>query len=76
MYWSGAPDPETGFGLSTYIWKSHADAVAKRPEHTKAKRLAPGLYETFSIDRYVLRKRRGTTGVELEKYVSGEVGWH
>ncbi|KAL5507103.1 hypothetical protein ACEPAH_6559 [Sanghuangporus vaninii] len=74
LYWSGAPDPETGFGLATYIWRSRADAIAKSPEHSKAKRLAPSLYETFYIDRYILRKRRGSTRIYLEKYIGGEVG--
>ena len=77
MYWYGVPDPVTGLNLATCIWQSrlHAVAANSRPHHIRAARLARDAYEIYSLERYILRKKAGTTGVEIEKYADGEVGW-
>ena len=77
MYWYGVPDPVTGLNLATCIWQSraHASAANSRPHHIRAMHLARDAYDIYTLERYVLRKRRGTTSVTVEKYVNGEVGW-
>ncbi|KAL5507104.1 hypothetical protein ACEPAH_6560 [Sanghuangporus vaninii] len=77
MYWYGVPDPITGLNLATCIWQSraHAAAANSRPHHIRAMRLARDAYEIYTLERHVLRKRRGTTSVSVEKYIDGEVGW-
>ncbi|KAG6917827.1 hypothetical protein DXG01_000887 [Tephrocybe rancida] len=77
LYWYGIPDPVTGMNLATCIWQSrkHAVAANSRPHHIKAMRLAAESYEVYSLERHVLRKERGSPGVTIEPYVSGEIGW-
>ncbi|KAG5645213.1 hypothetical protein DXG03_006731 [Asterophora parasitica] len=77
LYWYGIPNPETGINLATCIWQSrkHAVAANTRPHHIKAMRLAAHSYEVYSLARHVLRKEKGSTGVTVEPYVDGEVGW-
>jgi hypothetical protein len=32
-------------------------------------------YEIYSLERFVLRKDKGQSGVAIEPYNEGEVGW-
>lgn len=77
MYWYGIPNPQTGMNLATCIWQSrqHAVAANSRPHHITAMRLAAKSYEVYSLNRYVLRKRKGEAYVTVEPYEGGEVGW-
>lgn len=77
MYWYGVPDPISGLNLATCVWQSRAHAVAanSRPDHLKAVRLAASSYDVYELQRYVLRKEKGETGVTVDGYVSGPVGW-
>ena len=77
MYWYGVPDGETGLNLATCIWQSraHATAANSRPHHVRAMRLATASYERYDLERYRLRKVRGETGVRVEAYDRGDVGW-
>jgi len=76
MYWYGAPDSE-GNNLATCIWQSrrHAIAANSRPHHIVAARLAAASFESFTLERHVIRKAEGDTGVTIEPYTAGEVGW-
>jgi hypothetical protein len=76
MYWYGVPDPETGMNLATCIWRSRKLAIAasSRPRHIEATRLTD-LYEAYELERYVLRKSAGQTGVTIEPFTGGDVGW-
>jgi hypothetical protein len=38
-------------------------------------RLAAASYERYELARYRLLKVRGQTGLEVEPYDSGDVGW-
>ncbi|TRM69775.1 hypothetical protein BD626DRAFT_391523 [Schizophyllum amplum] len=78
LYWYGVPDPQTGFNLATCIWQSrkHAIAANSRPHHIEAMKLASQSYETYNLERHVLRKARGSRGVTIEPYdVGREIGW-
>lgn len=77
MYWYGVPDETTGVNLATCIWQSrqHAITANSRPFHIKAVRLAAESYEMYTLERYILRKERGGTGVTIDPYVAGDVGW-
>ncbi|KZV95131.1 hypothetical protein EXIGLDRAFT_834510 [Exidia glandulosa HHB12029] len=77
LYWYGVPDPESGLNTATCIWQSrkHAIAATSRPHHMRAMKLAAASYDVYSLERHVLRKRRGETGLHIEAYVSGDVGW-
>ncbi|RDB16959.1 hypothetical protein Hypma_002588 [Hypsizygus marmoreus] len=77
LYWYGIPDQTTGMNLATCIWQSRKHAVAANsgPHHIKAMRLAVVSYEVYSLERHVLRKEKGRTGVTIEPYNGGEVGW-
>jgi len=77
MYWYGIPDPETGLNLATCIWQSRAHAVAAnaRPHHIRAMRLAAASYDTYDLERYTLRKERGSRGLAVLPYTGGDVGW-
>ncbi|KAG8763771.1 hypothetical protein FRC11_012774 [Ceratobasidium sp. 423] len=77
MYWYGVPDSETGDNLATCVWQSraHAAAANSRPHHIKAMRLAAASFEYYTLERYALRKWKGTTDLEIVPYTSGEVGW-
>ncbi|KDN44487.1 hypothetical protein RSAG8_05534, partial [Rhizoctonia solani AG-8 WAC10335] len=77
MYWYGVPDAETGDNLATCVWQSRAHAVAanSRPHHIKAMRLAAASFEYYRLERYALKKWKGTPQLEVVPYTSGEVGW-
>jgi hypothetical protein len=77
MYWYGIPNKITGINLATCVWQSrqHAVAANSRPYHIKAMRLAAGSYDMYTLERFVLRKEKGDSGVTIIPYVSGEVGW-
>lgn len=77
LYWYGVPDPETGLNTATCIWQSrqHAIAANSRPHHVRAMKLAAASYEVYSLERHVLRKRKGQTNLEIEEYTGGNVGW-
>ncbi|TFK25721.1 hypothetical protein FA15DRAFT_589948 [Coprinopsis marcescibilis] len=77
MYWYGIPNPQTGMNLATCIWQSrkHAAAANSRPHHINAMRLAAQSYEVYALSRYRLRKVKGETGVTVEEYTGGDVGW-
>ncbi|KEP52465.1 hypothetical protein V565_044980 [Rhizoctonia solani 123E] len=77
MYWYGVPDSETGDNLATCVWQSRAHAVAanSQPHHIKAMRLAAASFEFYTLERFVLKKWKGTSELELVPYTSGEVGW-
>ena len=76
MYWYGAPDNE-GNNLATCIWQSrrHAIAANSRPSHIIAARLAVESFETWNLERHVIRKVKGETGITVEPYTGGDVGW-
>lgn len=76
MYWYGIPDSE-GFNLATCIWQSrrHAIAANSRPNHVIAARLAAASFETYTFERHVIRKVKGETGIAVERYTGGDVGW-
>jgi hypothetical protein len=77
LYWYGVPNPETGMNLATCIWQSRKQATeaASSPNHVKAKGLADGVYDVYSLERHVLRKVQGEEGVTIETFIEGEVGW-
>ncbi|KAG5342969.1 hypothetical protein C0989_005918 [Termitomyces sp. Mn162] len=77
LYWYGIPDPITGMNLATCIWQSrkHAAAATSRPLHSKAMKLALRSYDAYLLERHILRKTKGSTGLIIEPFVSGEVGW-
>ena len=77
MYWYGIPNPETGLNLATCIWQSrrHAMFANSKPHHINAMRLAAGAYEIYQLERYRLVKDKGSTGVHVESFTGGEVGW-
>ncbi|KAJ7084377.1 hypothetical protein B0H15DRAFT_393202 [Mycena belliarum] len=77
MYWYGVPSQDTGMNLATCIWQSrkHAIAANSRPHHIRAMKLAADSYEVYDLERYVLRKVGGATGVTVEHFNGGEVGW-
>ncbi|KAG6900536.1 hypothetical protein C0993_009113 [Termitomyces sp. T159_Od127] len=77
LYWYGIPDPISGMNLATCIWQSrkHAVAATSHPHHTKAMKLAAQSYEVYSLERYILRKIKGSAGLTMEPFVSGDVGW-
>lgn len=35
-------------------------------------KLAAGMYSNYVLERYVLRKARGETGVSVEQWIGGE----
>ena len=76
MYWYGTPDPE-GNNLATCIWQSrrHAIAANSRPNHIVAARLAVASFESYTLERHVIRKVEGESGVTVEPYTGGDVGW-
>lgn len=63
--------------LATCIWQSrqHAIAANSRPHHIRAMRLAADAYEVYELERLVLRKTLGSTGVTIEPFSGGDVGW-
>ncbi|TFK44676.1 hypothetical protein BDQ12DRAFT_661373 [Crucibulum laeve] len=77
MYWYGIPNPETGMNLATCIWQSrkHAIAANSRPHHINAMRLAVDSYDVYALERHRLQKVKGETGVTIEPFTGGEVGW-
>jgi len=36
---------------------------------------AKGAYENYDLERWILTKQWGETGVTLERWVEGDVGW-
>lgn len=76
MYWYGTPDSE-GNNLATCIWQSrrHAVAANSRPNHIVAARLAAASFESFTLERHVIRKIQGEAGITVEPYTGGDVGW-
>ncbi|KAJ7901819.1 hypothetical protein B0H14DRAFT_3723415 [Mycena olivaceomarginata] len=77
LYWYGVPNQETGLNLATCIWQSrkHAIAANSRPHHIQAMKLAAASYEVYDLERHVLRKVAGSTGVTVEPFTGGDVGW-
>ncbi|KAJ7045507.1 hypothetical protein C8F04DRAFT_1065046 [Mycena alexandri] len=77
MYWYGIPNQKTGMNLATCIWQSrkHAIAANSRPHHIQAMTLAVASYEVYDLERHVLRKASGSTGVTVEPFRGGDVGW-
>ncbi|RSH82748.1 uncharacterized protein EHS24_007742 [Apiotrichum porosum] len=76
LYWYGVPDV-TGLNLATCIWqsRSHAINAIAGPKHIEAMKQARGAYETYDLERWIIRKRVGKKTLELERWVEGEVGW-
>lgn len=76
MYWYGVPD-SSGLNLATCIWQSrkHAINAISGPKHIEAMKQARGAYETYDLERWIIRKREGQTELELERWAGGEVGW-
>jgi len=76
MYWYGVPDAD-GYNLATCIWQSrrHAVAANSRPYHITAMRLAAASFETYILERHVLRKTAGVKELTVERYTAGDVGW-
>lgn len=77
MYWFGIPHQGTRMNMATCIWQSrkHAAAANSRPHHIQAMKLASQAYEVYELERYCLFKRKGETGIVIEAYTGGEVGW-
>ncbi|KAF8893370.1 hypothetical protein BD779DRAFT_1045711 [Infundibulicybe gibba] len=77
MYWYGIPNPQTGMNLATCIWQSrkHAMAANSQPYHAAAMRLAAQSFDTYNLERYRLQKLRGETGVTIEPFIGGDIGW-
>jgi hypothetical protein len=69
------PLAERNAGLATCIWSSRADAVKalRGPKHAEAVRLAQRAYESFTLERYILRKDAGGRTVRVEEWHGGEV---
>ncbi|WVQ77218.1 hypothetical protein IAR50_006901 [Cryptococcus sp. DSM 104548] len=76
LYWYGVPD-STGLNLATCIWQSrrHAIKAISGPKHLSAMKQTEGAYETYSLERWVLKKEVGKRGVSLNKWEGGDVGW-
>lgn len=76
LYWYGSPTA-LGSNLATCIWQSRKHAVLANsgPRHLEAIRLAREMYEIYSLERYVLRKVKGETGVSVVPWESGEVAF-
>ncbi|KAI0254111.1 hypothetical protein BJV78DRAFT_1188676 [Lactifluus subvellereus] len=76
LYWCGIPHPDTRRNLATCIWQSRALALASisRPQHIRAMRLAAASYEFYELERWTLRKRAGSTRLEILPYDSGAAG--
>ncbi|ODN79958.1 hypothetical protein L202_03832 [Cryptococcus amylolentus CBS 6039] len=76
LYWYGVPD-STGLNLATCIWQSrrHAIKAISGPKHMSAMKQTEGAYETYSLERWVLKKEVGKRGVSLKKWEGGDVGW-
>jgi hypothetical protein len=76
LYWYGAVN-EAGENLATCIWQSRAHAIAANynPKHAIAAKLASATYQVYALERYVLRKERGTQKVVVEPWKSGDVGF-
>ena len=65
-YYKGATD-RNGRCLSLCVWQTrrHALAATRRPEHRVAANLAMQFYDSYDVERYVLRKRRGRVDPEI-----------
>lgn len=76
MYWYGVPDA-SGLNLATCIWQSrkHAINAISGPKHIEAMKQARGAYETYDLERWIIRKREGESALELEPWRGGDVGW-
>lgn len=76
LYWYGVPD-STGLNLATCIWQSrrHAIKAISGPKHLQAMKHAQDAYEVYDLERWVLKKEKGTKGFKLHKWQGGEVGW-
>jgi hypothetical protein len=77
MYWYGVPNPKTGLNLATCIWQSREFAVAASygPQHIVAMQLAVSSFAEFRLERYVLKKEKGSRGLTVHPYTGGDVGW-
>jgi hypothetical protein len=77
LYWYGIPNQSTGMNLATCIWQSrkHATAANSGPHHVRAMKLTAASYEVYDLERHVLRKVAGSTGVTVEPFTGGDVGW-
>ncbi|GAA6005730.1 hypothetical protein JCM11491_003988 [Sporobolomyces phaffii] len=64
-----------GRNLATCIWESRASALlAMRGEkHKRAAQLASMSYESYTLERYLLRKDRGSTRVRVEEWQGKDV---
>lgn len=69
------PESERNAGLATCIWASRADAVKalRGPKHAEAVRLAQRAYESFTLERYILRKEPGDRALRVVPWHGGEV---
>ncbi|ORX34235.1 hypothetical protein BD324DRAFT_173468 [Kockovaella imperatae] len=74
MYWYGEPDDQ-GQNLATCVWQSRQQALegTKGPRHIHAMRQAAKAYESFTLERWVLRKERGKLRLSLVPWIDGEV---
>ncbi|GAA5947757.1 hypothetical protein JCM3765_001070 [Sporobolomyces pararoseus] len=82
-YWFGSPlasNPSfdsdlVGRNLATCIWESRASALlAMRGEkHKVAAQLASRSYESYTLERYLLRKESGSTRVRVENWEGRDV---
>ena len=59
-----------------YPWQSRAQArlANSRPHHLNAVRLTARSYESYTLERYTLRKVAGEREVRVEPYVEREAG--
>ncbi|BGP16788.1 hypothetical protein JCM10213_002182 [Rhodosporidiobolus nylandii] len=71
----GGDDELVGRNLATCIWMSRASALTalKGEKHKEAARLAVRSYESYTLERYVLRKEKGEVGVRVLPWHGREV---
>lgn len=76
LYWYGIPDAETGLNLATCVWQSRAHAIAANsgPDHIRAMRIAVSSYQHYSLERWTLRKTRGSRRLEVVPYEQDTTG--
>lgn len=66
-YWYGAPSLESGRNMATCVWQSRAHAMVAMggQKHVEAMGLAGRMYASYTLERYILTKKAGETGVAV-----------
>ncbi|KAJ3011830.1 hypothetical protein HKX48_006627 [Thoreauomyces humboldtii] len=68
-YWYGDLDGDTRRCLAMCVWadREWARKAVHGPRHARAMRLASTMYETYSLERYWLRKVAGVEGLTVDQ---------